>query len=154
MIEVGRGHVGIRGNAVVCDHCQGSEVVLPCNVSALKRRIAPFVKRHLSCPDVEAAESVQPPVLSPTWPYVLAFAIRMEAKLEKNRHKGNREGWLKDDPDDLSSRLKQELVELDDAVFHEDWAQDSEGRERIANEAADVANFAMMIADVCGGVKP
>ncbi len=26
--------------------------------------------------------------------------------------------------------------------------------EDAANEAADVANFAMMIADVCGGVKP
>lgn len=96
------------------------------------------------------------PVLSPTWPYVLAFAIRMEAKLEKNRHKGDREGWIKDDPEDLISRLKQELVDLETEVEHriEPGVVGVGSVESIAGEAADVANFAMMIADVCGGVKP
>ncbi len=76
----------------------------------------------------------------------------MEAKLEKNRHKGNREGWLNDDIDDLLERLREELCELDDAIceghvrMHEPlnaaWMA-----AKVADEAADVANFAMMIAD-------
>jgi NTP pyrophosphatase (non-canonical NTP hydrolase) len=89
---------------------------------------------------------------SPTWPYVLAFAKRMEAKLEKNRHKGDRSGWLLDEADELLERLREELCELDDAMveavvrMHEPlnarWIA-----ENVANEAADVANFAMMLAD-------
>lgn len=71
---------------------------------------------------------------SATWPYVLAFARLMEAKLEKNRHKGNREGWLKD-----FARLREELAELEAAT-------DRPSNGDVPGEAADVANFAMMIA--------
>lgn len=78
---------------------------------------------------------------SPTWKYVLKFAVRMEQKLAKNRHKGNRENWLKDSPSALMDRAREELKELDEAL--DQWTSD----EAIQNECADVANFAMMISD-------
>lgn len=85
---------------------------------------------------------------SPTWPHVLAFAKRMEAKLEKNRHKGNREGWLKDHPWALVERILDETVELQ-RCFHLShggtisWPDSN----ATADECADVANFCMMVAD-------
>ena len=90
---------------------------------------------------------------SPTWPHVLKFALRMEAKLEKNRHKGNREGWLQDDADELLERLRQELIELDTAMciavgrMTEGESNARWAAENVANEAADVANFALFLAD-------
>jgi NTP pyrophosphatase (non-canonical NTP hydrolase) len=91
---------------------------------------------------------------SPTWPHVLAFAERMEAKLAKNRHKGDREAWLKDNPRDLFDRIRQEMIELavemdTERAYREAYSdfRAHEVAEKIANEAADVANFAMMVAD-------
>lgn len=77
---------------------------------------------------------------SPEWPHVLSFAKRMEAKLSKNRHKGDREGWLKCDVQFLISALKDEVGEMEAAA----WEGDAD---ETANECADIANFAMMIAD-------
>lgn len=99
---------------------------------------------------VEAIETIT----SPTWPYVLAFAKRMEAKLALNRHKGDRGGWINNTADELLERLKEELEELEGALLPHPGLAKDRSQERRADEAADVANFAMMIADVCGGVKP
>lgn len=87
---------------------------------------------------------------SPTWPHVLAFARRMEAKLEANRHKGNREAWLNDDVAALIVRLDEERIEMEREAGR--VALGPSGvlpihAETLANECADVANFAMMIAD-------
>src|SRR6478609_3138894 len=49
---------------------------------------------------------------SPTLLYVLKFACSMEAKLAKNRRKGDRGGWLKDHPWSLVERILDEPVEL------------------------------------------
>lgn len=87
------------------------------------------------------AERAEAALDSPTWTYVLAFARRMEAKLDRNRHKGNREGWLKDEPIDLLARLVEEVVELQHALDRE------QSPDTISAEAADVANFALMVAD-------
>lgn len=84
------------------------------------------------------------PKISATWPLVLAFSKRMEAKLELNRHKGDREGWLGCKVGDLLARLKQETEELETALRR----VPSLGTQNVADEAADVANFAMMIADL------
>lgn len=73
---------------------------------------------------------------SPTWPSVRAFAQRMERKLAANRHKGGREGWLQEHPLTLLRLLYVELGELNYAMDRME-----------SGEAADVANFAMMIAD-------
>lgn len=87
---------------------------------------------------------------SPTWPHVLAFALRMEAKLAKNRHKGDRKGWLKDNPWNLVERILDETVELQQC-FSTDGAGAGvwllKTPEETADECADVANFCMMVAD-------
>lgn len=75
-------------------------------------------------------------------PSVLAFASEMERKLSaRDRVRGER-GWIGCTPEWLYSRLAQEANELLDAI--------RSCNTMILEEAADVANFAMMIADVCG----
>jgi len=74
---------------------------------------------------------------------VVMFALRMEEKLQRNDHK---EHWTSYSAKWLLNRLRQETQELTRAI------ENGEEPEAIANEAADVANFAMMVADVCGGL--
>lgn len=70
------------------------------------------------------------------------FADVMELQLRANDHKGE-EGWVSDIPAALMCRLHEEIRELNDVlVYH------PKDTERIVKEAADVTNFAMMIADV------
>ncbi len=87
-----------------------------------------------------ACEKATQLLKSPTFPYVLAFAEAMEAKLAKNRHKGDRAGWLKLTTDELWNLMRNEIVELRQAI-------ENGNAEDIKKEAADVANFVMMIAD-------
>lgn len=108
-------------------------------------------------------------------PEVRAFADLMEAKLRENDDKP---GWKGDNPFDLLNRLQSEKSELSQVTRkafdetgwpkpeREDWqprgnkfdyrfATDAEQAElipEIGREAADVGNFAMMIADVCGAL--
>jgi NTP pyrophosphatase (non-canonical NTP hydrolase) len=100
-----------------------------------------------------------------TWrPAVVAFANAMEAKLRANDHKG---GWDRDSPDALMARLEEEYAELRVVVHrHLYEVRAMTGmrsvdeipfgfgltEEAVLGEAADVANFAMMIADVCGAL--
>lgn len=93
-------------------------------------------------------------------PEVLAFARLMEENLRK--HDGDRgpQGWKGDDPFDLVRRIvsgedadEGELVELECAL--REWCHRSADQGKalnVAKEAADVANFCMMIADVVGGL--
>ena len=69
-------------------------------------------------------------------PEVQAFALLMEQKLQANNHKRH---WRRLSRATLLKRLRQEVDELERALID---------REGIAAEAADVANFAMMLADV------
>lgn len=69
---------------------------------------------------------------------VRLFAEMMEARLRANNHKP---GWRNDDLHDLLFRLQEEREELIIAMLGED-------ADAVLREAADVANFAMMIADV------
>ena len=88
---------------------------------------------------------------SPTWPWVLAFAHEMEAKLAENRHKGDREGWARSGAYDLLHRLRQEADELELRIDH--GCQNGLPESTVIGEAAEVANFAMMIADAAGGLR-
>lgn len=83
----------------------------------------------------------EPSADSPTWPHVLRFAKMMEYKLSMNRHKGDRKGWLNADIYALLDLLDKEVEELNGAV------EDLCTPVAIVSEAADIANFAMMIAD-------
>ena len=68
------------------------------------------------------------------------FAQQMELQLRANDWKG---GWHNDGLAPLYGMLCQETHELAYAIF----PRCEEEAERIVKEAADVANFAMMIAD-------
>lgn len=85
-------------------------------------------------------------------PEVAAFAVWMETVLRQNDHKG---GWDHMHPMDLLARIAGETQELRDAIF--DWqcrpdSDDAKERLRVASEAADVANFCLMIVDVVGAL--
>ena len=69
------------------------------------------------------------------------FAEQMELKLRDNDHKG---GWASCEHSWLLDRLKQEVGELEKALDQVD------NQENVIKEAADVANFALMIADLAG----
>lgn len=92
---------------------------------------------------------------SPTRPWVDAFAEEMEAKLAENRHKGDRDGWRREQVSTLTKRLLCEVGELVDAIGKKDISGTGRFRKaQIRSECADIANFAMMIADVAGGMRP
>lgn len=71
------------------------------------------------------------------------FSAIMDDKMWANDDKP---GWHDADPRDLLLELQGEVAELIDAVT------DNECPDAIALEAADVANYAMMIADRMGGI--
>ena len=76
-------------------------------------------------------------------PEVEAFARAMERKLRDNDHKPH---WSECEQLYLRARLLEEVKEL----WH---ALENEAPENVLLEAADVANFAMMLADVAGGLR-
>jgi len=98
---------------------------------------AGFAAARLPAPQAEGARELRPSLLR--------FALHMEAQLRANDHK---RGWQEDDFADLFARLEEESEELGDIVLKEAGLWQS-GDPRVLKEAADVANFAMMIADNC-----
>lgn len=83
-------------------------------------------------------------------PEVRAFADLMERQLRANDHKP---GWDHDVAEDLLLRLRQETQELAEAIAPGSRTTTKAWRQQVGTEAADVANFAMMIADVCGALQ-
>jgi len=78
---------------------------------------------------------------------VKAFSEIMEQKLKENDHKSH---WGNLENSWLIGRLKDELKELENAIYKAP-SQDAEWQEKLdielQRECADIANFAMMIAD-------
>lgn len=73
-------------------------------------------------------------------PEVMAFAHAMEKRLRRNDYKG---GWKNCKSDYLIKRLCEEYLELRDSIREKGmWGP------WVRGEAADVANFAMMIWDL------
>lgn len=92
-------------------------------------------------------------------PEVAAFAQLMEQALRDNDDKG---GWGECPFGYLRRRLREEAQELEEAIERVMWAQPMEDRgdvpifrkvAALGREAADVANFAMMIADNAGALR-
>lgn len=74
------------------------------------------------------------------------FANEMEKKLIANDYKG---GWENSDQFQLFNKLRQEeCSELLEAMIDSKLPVDPTALENIIEEAADVANLAMMIADL------
>lgn len=82
-----------------------------------------------------------PPTDAPRWPQVDALAVAMKERLDANAHKP---GWRGDYADDLIERIEDETGELRRAVAA------GKPPAEILRESADVANFAMMVADIQG----
>lgn len=89
-----------------------------------------------------------------------AFVTAMNGKLNEGRGKGKTQwdnGGLKDiDPEDLLVLLKNEVEELEEAIRFREYMSPLNREQtniNVLKETADVANFAMMIADACGCLK-
>ena len=82
-------------------------------------------------------------------PEVQAFAEMMEAKLQENDDKG---GWQHMGSAEVFVRLIEEAGELAALVDRRRGLPPAAWRAKLGSEAADVANFAMMLADVCGAL--
>lgn len=78
-------------------------------------------------------------------PEVRAFAAIMERKLRKH---DDWPGWKDCDRWWLLDALREHVRKLDGLLFGQDEPA------RVAEAAADCANYAMMIADVAGGLTP
>jgi NTP pyrophosphatase (non-canonical NTP hydrolase) len=75
-------------------------------------------------------------------PSVQWFAEQMEAKLQ--RDDATKPGWSTETTESLFRGLVAEVIELHEALLSPIAAP-----EYVVTECADVANYAMMIADVC-----
>lgn len=93
-------------------------------------------------------------------PAVAAFAQLMEEQLRRNDHKG---GWSECSYTYLQMRMGEEIEELGEAITSVVYARPMEDRGDVpmfrkvlalGKEAADVANFALMIADNAGALEP
>ena len=88
-------------------------------------------------------------------PCVVAFAWDMERKLRANDHKG---GWEGDDWTALHKRMLEEAEELRSVIAGKHLLGSGrpwqEKRAQVRGEAADVANFAMMLAENEGARAP
>lgn len=97
----------------------------------------------------------RPMALADLRPEVAWFALEMERRLRENDHKqrGGKPRWKTDSPSVLFDRLQEEVTELKGTLG--DTAPtggfDLEAAMNIAEEAADVANFAMMVFDQAAG---
>lgn len=72
------------------------------------------------------------------------FSKEMEIELIKHL---DRLGWKKANFNFLFKRLCDEVIELEKALFAKDCGIKRKNQKQIIKECADVANFAMMIAD-------
>lgn len=140
--------------------------------TVIDRQMLSEMHRMARSSDVLATLSVtdnRAPVSTPAgegggrWrPEIAAFADLMERQLRANDHKP---GWKRDDPLDLLERVVDETEQLVGAVrrhiaigkdLEPSRGSDPCWRNGVAHligrEAADVANFAMMVADVCSAL--
>lgn len=81
---------------------------------------------------------------------VRQFGELMEERLRENDHKG---GWQDESAGWLLGRLLQEVRELEIVLSQRVSLDPDVFKQLVAHEAADVANFAMFICDVCGGFE-
>ncbi|KXI78643.1 hypothetical protein ACS52_11525 [Bacillus cereus] len=72
------------------------------------------------------------------------FAEHMESKLQENEHKT---GWTDCSVEFLSSQIRKNLNELD-SMFAELPANYSVFSTNVIRQCSDIANYAMMIADI------
>lgn len=77
---------------------------------------------------------------------LVPFLALMETELHANARKGDRPGWLSMSPSTALLEIYWHTAKLSAAVKNGDAAA-------IREHSADVANMAMMLLDVCGGLQ-
>lgn len=77
---------------------------------------------------------------------VKKFAELMDIRINVKQEKYGGDTWKEASPQGLLNHLKEEVQELQDAL-------NASNINNAMIEATDVANLAMMIVDVCGGLK-
>ena len=120
-----------------------SEAVLtPTGMPVCTRCACYMVPGYSSTRPVEAPRANPSPVLpgSPTKEMLNQFAAIMETKFALHREKGGPDEWRKTPARQYVTRILDEVNELLAAL-------DSEDPDKICHEAADVANFALIVAD-------
>lgn len=85
---------------------------------------------------------------SSTWPAVLAFARLMDARLQANLDLGNREEWRDRSKHLLASEVLQSAMASYRSVGH------PVDDKQTVQDYVDLANYALFIADACGGLNP
>ena len=80
----------------------------------------------------------------------LAQAALIQLNLPKNLAKG---GWEECGDGVLCERIYEELYEFFDAVYQYRAIPTPENQQHIREEAGDVVNFIMMLADNCGALE-
>ncbi|KLJ02859.1 hypothetical protein [Luteimonas sp. FCS-9] len=98
-----------------------------------------------AAPDAEVG--VDSPLLGKYADVLAPFVAMMEAELHANAGKGDRPGWLEMDRETALLEIYYHVAKLQKAARDDD-------QHRIRENAADVANMAMMLADVCGVLPP
>jgi len=84
-------------------------------------------------------------------PEVLAFAALMEQQLRANDHKP---GWKNSDPYEFVGPISNKKTKIWNELLPFAFGKPEALRtDRVRKHAADVANYAMMIVDACGGLK-
>jgi hypothetical protein len=84
---------------------------------------------------------------SPTAKHVLAFAELMEAQLEKNRYRGDRDGWLKQNEGEHLKAVESNLDQIERCL------EAGGSNESMRKHVADAANRLMMLLDVYENVR-
>jgi len=82
---------------------------------------------------------------------VWAFAVLMEKTLRKHDAEKGRQGWKDAKRGHLLALLMKSVGELTSAL--DSPAAVGGGTARVSEECADIANLAMMISDVSGGLR-
>lgn len=151
-IDVLGAFAAVMGNLIV--HHSRNETRALGEVAGYFANVEDQVKAHFSSLN---ARPIVAPVPIPTMvrPEVAAFAALMEQRLRENDHKP---GWQDDHPQGLSDLCTIKAGKLADCVGRllDDGVRNLDAnRNAVPITAADVANFAMMTADVvmAGGLR-
>jgi NTP pyrophosphatase (non-canonical NTP hydrolase) len=107
----------------------------------LATKYAEIARLHEALKEAARTSTDLANALSYVRPEVYEFSRWMEARLRDHDQARGKTGWLGEDWTWLHGRMLEEAEELWQAPEH-----------KVASEAADVANFAMMIADVSGNL--
>jgi hypothetical protein len=111
-----------------------------CFVTFANPTKAAAIRAALASALAEVVKDAEPSKYDDT---LLPFLALMRTELHANSAKGDRPGWLAMDRNSLLLEIYWHVAKLSAACKNND-------EPRIAEHCADVANMAMMLADVCG----